>query len=249
MAELANTYYSKAHPKVFKVDGKRVTLQIISCFKHVLQKNDLSSYRLLDVGSSSGAITYYLANYVKKAFGIDPDAPAIIDGVKRFKKKNLKLSVFDGQKIPYPESFFDLVVFRRVYGSTDKPETLVKEMYRVLKPGGLCYFEGHNKLFFFETDYKLPFLPLLPPALAKHYVRIFGQKKFYLGSYMTYWELKRLFSKFSIDFLTAEILKNPQKFKFTRLYSLNRLLKFVPLPLLKTMEPFYPDFIWILRKC
>ena len=248
MVKIASTFYSDTHPKVLTVDGKRVARQILTCFKNVQPNLKLASCKLLDVGSSNGSVTYYLSNHVREAIGIDPDKLAISDGIKRYHKNNLKLTVFDGKQIPSSDNFFDLVVFRRVYGSTDEPETLVKEMHRVLKLGGLCYFEGHNKLFFLETDYKLPFLPFLSKNLAIQYVRLFGYKNYYMGKYQTYWGLKKIFSRLQTNHLTSLIIKNPQRFKFTRLYKIGSLTKFIPLSTLKLLEPFYPDFIWVLKK-
>lgn len=248
MAKLSNTYYSKAHPKILIHNRKRVAEQIISCFKNIAPQLRLSSCMLLDVGSSNGAITYYLSKNVKMVIGVDTDKIAIEDGIKSFVKKNMKLQLFDGKHIPFPSSSFDLLVFRRTYGSVEDLEELIKELYRVLKPSGLCYFEGHNRLFPFESDYKFPFLPLLSPKWAGKYVTLFGSKKFYIGKYKTFWGLKKMFSQFEIIPVTPLILKDPRKFSFLRLYRYLFITKLMPLSLLQLLEPFFPDFIWILKK-
>ena len=249
MTKIANTYYSKAHPKVLSLDGARVAKQIIACFKNVDPSINLKSATLLDVGSSNGAITHYIADFVKNADGIDTDKPAIDDGHIRYLRKNLQLNIFDGRNIPYPNSSFDLIIFRRTYGSAQYPQKLTDEIFRVLKDEGLVYFEGHNKLFAWESDYKIPFLTLFAPSLVKNLVKLLGHKNYYIGRYKTYWELKKLFHGFQIFNLTPKIIKNPKNFKFTNLYKLNIITNFIPLFILKLLEPLlFPDFIWVLKK-
>lgn len=248
MVKLSNTSYSKAHPKILIYQRKRIAQQIISCFKHIIPNLNLKSCVLLDVGCSNGAISYYLSQQCKKAIGIDTDRLAIKDGHQHFFSQNLTLQVFDGQNIPYFDNYFDLIVFRRTYGSVENLKPLVKAVFRVLKPSGLCYFEGHNKLFPFESDYKIPFLSWLPPQWAKMVVKLFSHQQFYIGHYQTLWGLQKLFKKFSITPLTYQIIKNPQKFHFTKLYNVSNLSKYIPPLVLRLCEPFFPDFIWILKK-
>lgn len=250
MAKIANNYYSIVHSKVFRQDGKRVAHQIAACIKNVFPKSNLISYQALDIGGSNGVIAYYLAKYLKHITSIDTDKKAVSDGHNRYRRPNLKLRLFDGRKLPFSDNTFDLVIFRRTYGSVDDKEGMAQEIFRVLKPAGLVYFEGHNKLFFMEMDHKIPLLTILPDQPAKWLVKLVkGKDHYYIERYKTFWGMKKLFSNFQIFRLTGNIIKNPQKFNFTRLYKISPLTKFIPLFLLNLLEPFmWPDFIWILQK-
>lgn len=249
MTRLFNQDYSLAHPKVLvDHDRKRVADQIYQTLKNTYPLFPFAKARCLDVGSSSGIISHYLLKYVSKIHCIDTDSHAISLGKKLYQTDRLTFATFNGISIPSKNNSFDIVIFRRVYGSSLHPQKLVQEIYRVLKPGGLVFFEGHNKFFPLESDYKIPFLPLLPPILSKSLVILFGHKNYYLGKYQTYWGLKKLFSRFQISHLTPLIIKNPYKFKFTKLYQIGSFIKYIPLSILKLLEPFYPDFIWILKK-
>ena len=53
--------------------------------------------------------------------------------------------VADGQSIPYPDSFFDLVFSDNVLEHLAKPEEVFSEVARVLKPGGTFLFKTPNK--------------------------------------------------------------------------------------------------------
>lgn len=223
MVKSKNAYYSQAHAEVLRRDGQRIAQQILACFKFSSPKLPLKKSLCLDVGTSNGAIAYHVAPYVKQIIGIDVDRLALTDGRQKYHRDNFQLKLFDGKKIPYPKNLFDLVIFRRTYGSITNPQSISDEIYRVLKRGGLCYFEGHNRLFTATGDD--------------------------IERYKTYWALKNMLSRFSTQCLTPLIVKNVQKFKFSRLKQLGRITKFIPLSILKLLEPFcFPDFIWILKK-
>ena len=241
-------YYSQLFPPVLQEDGKRVANQIMACFRYVDPKFNFVSSKLLDVGSSNGRTTIRLLPFVQKAIGVDVDKFAIEMGTQLYRSKRLQLSVFDGRTLPYPEQTFDLVIFRLAYWYAEDQKKLVSEIFRVLKKGGLVYFEGHNKLFPLDADYKLLFLPYFPPNLAKIYIKLFTNKPYSIRKYRTYWEMKKLFSSFQITRLTPNIIKNPKAFQFKNLYHLAWIGKVFPLWLLRFLEPFSYNIIWVLRK-
>lgn len=248
MSKPSLLYYSQLFPAVLQEDGKRVANQIMVCFRYVNPTLNFASCKLLDVGSSNGRTTIYLSSFVRKAVGIDVDKSAIKMGKRRYRSKRLQLSVFDGKTLPFSDQTFDLVIFRLVYWYVDNQEILVSEIFRVLKSGGLCYFEGHNRLFPLDADYKLPFLPLLPPTWAKVYVKLFGNKPYSKRLHLTFWQLMRLFSSFQITQLTPNIIKNPTAFHFEKLYRLAWIGKVFPLWFLRFLEPLSYNIIWVLRK-
>ena len=45
-------------------------------------------------------------------------------------------------------------------------------IYKLLKPGGICYFVAGNRYKIIEPKFKLPFLSFLPNKLSKLYIRI-----------------------------------------------------------------------------
>lgn len=247
MPKIANSYYSIAHPKVFRQDGQRVTNQILSCLKYV-SPLAFKKCRAIDIGGSNGLISYYLSRQLQYIISIDTDKEAVQFGRKRYHSRNLLIKSFTGTKIPYPDNSFDLIIYRRTYGSIDRKGEMSEEILRILKPGGMVYFEGHNRLFFIETDNFIPFLTILPDLWVKKIFTIKRQSPYYVERYSSFWGVKKLFSQFEVHMLTAKIIQNPQKFKFRRLYKIGPLTKFIPLFILKALEPLYPDFIWVLRK-
>lgn len=247
---LGNTPYSLAHQIIFqKEDRLRVAKQLLTILQEHTGKKYFKDWKLLDIGCASGIITQYLASYVSKAIGIDIDEHAISIARKNYsKQKNLTFEIASGSKIPYENNFFDLVVCNQVYSYTSAPKKLLTEIYRVLKPGGICIFTGDNLLWLIENQYKLPFLHYLPRRLAEFYLKIFRYDKFYLGKYKTYWGIIKLFNRFKIEDYTLRILKNPENFGFNRLLKYKTLVNMFSDRVLKLIEPFLPTFVFILKK-
>ena len=228
--------------------GFRVAKQIYKVLVDFLGKNDLRAMRVLDVGCSSGAISYYLSSFVKSLVALDIDVAALRIARKNYKKRNLNYLRANGLNLPFPDASFDLVICNEVYSYLPDSEKLMDEVYRVLKPGGSCYFSGGNWLFPIESRYHIPFLHNLPDSIASQLYWFLTHKRYYVAHYKTYWELKELLGKFSLTDYTAWIVKNPYKFSFIKLYRLANVSKQLPLPAIGLLVPFLPTFIFMLRK-
>lgn len=53
---------------------------------------------------------------------------------------NFEVRQIDGEQIPYPDSFFDLVISNGVINLSPFKSSCFREIYRVLKPGGRLQF-------------------------------------------------------------------------------------------------------------
>jgi ubiquinone/menaquinone biosynthesis C-methylase UbiE len=95
--------------------------------------------RALEVGYASGIVLFNLANRVTELHGIDLDAdPTAIDerlGGLGVKPRLVRGSVLDMANL-YEDAFFDLVVCFSVMEHLARPDIALREMSRVLKPGG-----------------------------------------------------------------------------------------------------------------
>lgn len=249
LPHFASNLYSAAHKSVYdEGNKKRLAKQIHSVIKDFLKDKSTKKLSCLDVGCSAGTITYNLSSLFFRIIGIDVDTIAISRAKNNYKKKNLRYLFASGERIPFKESSYDVVICHEVYSYLEYPNLLLREIFRVLKPGGICFFTADNLLFPIENQYKLPLLLYLPDSLAKVYLRILGYSAYYLGHYKTYWQLKRLFKNFIVHNYTGKILRNPEKYKFVRLYKYKKIANTLPDYLLSTIIPFMPTFIWILEK-
>lgn len=72
-----------------------------------------------------------LENKIKKAIGIDKDVPD-----KTFSNKISFIKADLGKKIPLADNQFDCVLILAVLEHLEYPEEIIRECYRLLKPGG-----------------------------------------------------------------------------------------------------------------
>ncbi len=196
--------YALNNPDIF---NKKVRLkrgeQILKILQQKIGKNKLKQLKVLDLGASSGIITDYLTPNFKSVTGIDIDKSAIP------KRKNFLFMAATDLK--FPQNSFDIVIAHQIHFYIKDQEKLFKEIFRVLRPGGICFLAGVNKYWPFKRDQHVP------------------------TYYKSYWELESLCQEFNIEKITPRIAKA-------------RTGYFLPLWLLKPFEPFYPNFIWLLKK-
>ncbi|MCH7624652.1 MAG: methyltransferase domain-containing protein [Chloroflexi bacterium] len=97
---------------------------------------------LLDCGCGPGTITFGLAEAVAPAetVGVDLE-PSMIDRAEAFAKErdvpNVRFQVADIFELPFDEGSFDVVYSCAVLEHLGEPVRALREMGRVLKPGGL----------------------------------------------------------------------------------------------------------------
>ena len=141
------TFYSET----YKVDGPpkgrglRAKLQAIEWLtifepvyragaKSVLRMTGLESGKLLEIGCSSG---YQLVGFARhgdfETYGVDIDRTAVIHARDELGLRVLNRSIQEAQ---LPESSFDLVILFNVLEHLPKPDDVLREIDRILKPGG-----------------------------------------------------------------------------------------------------------------
>ncbi len=198
----------------------------------------------LDLGCSSGTITTALAPLFARTVGLDYDETAL----KNAERAGSCTPCFlrgDALRLPLPDRSIDIVICAQVYEHVPDDTLLVAEIYRVLKPGGMAFFSGPNKLFPLELHYHLPFLHWLPVRWADGYLRFLGRGNQYYERSRTVWSLRRLVARFVVQDVTIEVL-----LRKARLASGvgARLLRRVPSFAWKLLLPVFPNYNWILYK-
>ena len=173
---------------------------------------DLKALNLLDIGCSTGIISAYLSDHFGSVTGIDIDRPAVTYASATFQKDNLSFSHSDSLHISQPNNHFDVAICAQVYEHVPDADLMMKEIYRVLKPGGVCYFAAGNRMQLIEPHYNLPFLSMLPQNAANAYLRLTGKGKVYYENHLSFWGLKRLVGNFACVDYTRKIIEDPSRF-------------------------------------
>lgn len=106
------------------------------------QDRNLEASRILDVGSGFTFFPFFLSNKINQAevFCCDEDASLsfLYDAANKKNSKKINFSIGDAKKLPYPEKFFDILYCISVLEHTKNYQEIVKELNRVLKPGGIA---------------------------------------------------------------------------------------------------------------
>ena len=119
-----------------------------------LKKNN----SILDIGCGRGDFTNGFIKCGLKTYAVDK-----FDTCKNYSPKViLKTCDIEDDGIPFKENMFDIVYSKSVIEHFYKPEILIKEMMRVLKPGGLAItmcpsWEYNIKVFYEDFTHRSPF--------------------------------------------------------------------------------------------
>jgi SAM-dependent methyltransferase len=126
--------------------------------------------RALDVGCQNGSLTdAYAAHLGLDWTGIDP----VIES-ERTSRHGSRLLPGTADALPFDDAAFDLVVFANVYEHVlpDRRAASLREIRRVLKPGGLVVGQIPNPYYPIESHSRLPFMGWLPFRLQLRYWRL-----------------------------------------------------------------------------
>jgi ubiquinone/menaquinone biosynthesis C-methylase UbiE len=204
--------------------------------------------RCLDIGCGPGIITNRLAQACDKVIGIDLDKKAILYGREHQMRSNLQFLVGSISHLPLPSQNFDTVICAQVYEHVPDPQQLVSEIWRVLKPGGLCFFSGPNRLAILEEHYFLPFLSWLPHPWADTFVRLSGRGAFYDANPWYLWQIERLWGDFQRYDYTLELIRRPQDFMMGPQLGRWSWVAALPPVVLRLLVYFLPNYNWVLQK-
>ena len=127
--------------------------------------NVRSGSRVLDVACGSGNLAIPLARGGADVTGVDI-APNLLEQARgRAAAENLKATFDEGdaEQLPYADASFDVVV--SMFGAmfAPRPELVVSEAARVLKPGGLLAMANWNPTSFTGEMFKIGAKHVPPP--------------------------------------------------------------------------------------
>ena len=102
--------------------------------------------RALEVGCGTGPVTRVLAAWpgVAEAVGVDP-SPVFVSQARALgvERPALTFEEADGQALPFASQTFDVVVFHTTLCHALRPDAMLHEAVRVLRPdGALAVFDG-----------------------------------------------------------------------------------------------------------
>jgi ubiquinone/menaquinone biosynthesis C-methylase UbiE len=144
--------------------------------------------RILDLGAGTGGAAVEFARGGAIVTALEPwDEWADLIR-RRFEAAGLAAEVCHarGESIPAPDNSFDGIVSLQVLEHVQDPNLVIKEAFRVLKPGGHFLLACENYLSFWEPHYRVRWFPLLPKALGSLWLRRLGRSPEFLQTSITY---------------------------------------------------------------
>ena len=103
----------------------------------------LSDTNILEIGSGpAGGITYLDSN---NKYAIDPLEDYFSTNEKWIKHRDTRVKYYvgKGEKLPFADNFFDLVILDNVLDHCENPIDVLDEINRVIKFGGIIFFRQH----------------------------------------------------------------------------------------------------------
>jgi len=121
-----------------------------------------SNWNVLDVATGGGHVAKNLSPYVHHVYATDLTKEMLAIAASHLKQeRNIQFVVADAEALPFLDEAFDLVTCRIAAHHFPHPRNFIKEVARVLKPGGLFLFidnvapEDWEKALFLNTFEKL----------------------------------------------------------------------------------------------
>ena len=150
--------------------------------------------RLLDLGAGAGNSHDRLSRILPNIdyTGLDIESSP---EVARRARSDLRFVTYDGETIPFDDAYFDAIFCKQVLEHVRRPDAVVSEVARVLKPGGLFIgsvsqlepYHSHSifnwtayGLYRVFSDHDLALLEVRPgiDGVSLTLRRIFGRDKF-----------------------------------------------------------------------
>jgi 2-polyprenyl-3-methyl-5-hydroxy-6-metoxy-1,4-benzoquinol methylase len=138
---------------------------------------------LLDLGAGMGGLSVALlrdlgpAGLRLQAMDYNPDYCRIARLRAQRYELELNIAVGAGERLPYPDAAFDAVVCLDVLEHVADAKGVLREMWRVLCPGGVALTTVPNRRAFRDPHYHLPLINWLPQPLAEAAIRRAGRSK------------------------------------------------------------------------
>ncbi|WP_165845032.1 class I SAM-dependent methyltransferase [Candidatus Cryosericum terrychapinii] len=140
---------------------------------------EIQGKTILDIGAGSGGkTTFYALSGAKRLTGIDTEERFIMQARDFASSKNAKdidFIVANAETMPFQNASFDMCVMNDVFEHLSKPEVVLKEVNRVLKP--------HGKVFINSPPYFHPYGAHLTDLIGIPYVHLLFPEPVLINAY------------------------------------------------------------------
>lgn len=203
--------------------------------------------RLLENGCGVGRYVTHLAPYAGQVIGLEYD----FDRARQAHAHSAEIVNAAGEGLPFPGESFDAILSHEVLEHVQDDRAAVREMVRVLRPGGRILLFVPNRGYPFETHGifwreryhfgNIPLVNYLPRSLRDRlapHVRIYERR-----------DLERLFEDLPVRFIKRTIIFGAYDNLIARFGGLGRLLRTVLQRMERTpLRVFGLSHYWVVEK-
>lgn len=184
--------------------------------------------RVLDFGCGNGAQTVLFADRDCEIVAVDIHQSGL-DRLSEYNAengiRNILPVLYAGQELPFDDNYFDLVISYEVLEHVQNEDLALREIQRVLKPGGEVVFSVPNRAWVFETHganlpllpwNRVPFFSWLPKTLHSRWAKARIYNKTQLAALFE----RHGFKTLQIQYITApmDVVNNPRLKHFLTKY-------------------------------
>jgi SAM-dependent methyltransferase len=112
---------------------------------------DIEEKSILDIGCGAGAMVKEYAAIGAKAYGVDLSAAMLQQARRGFRKGRFTQGSM--MNLPFPDEAFDVATASFVVQHVEDLAVALREVERVLKPGGMLFYSDHSPLAAARTRY------------------------------------------------------------------------------------------------
>lgn len=142
-------------------------------FSRLVDYNACKGKFVLEIGCGAGALSALFAKQGALITAIDLTSTAVNYTKQRFQIFGLKGNILqmDGQAMGFKDACFDFIWSWGVIHHSEKPERIISEAYRVLKPGGKIGVMVYNRKSIYFWIYFILFRGIFCAKLLTHSIQ------------------------------------------------------------------------------
>ncbi len=147
-----NTYeIERLDPRDTPWFGKKLVSEHLERYK--LAERYCKDKTVIDLGCGTGYGSKLIANKgAIKVYSFDIDPNAINYAKNNYPDDKVIYTTSNADNTKLPDNFADIVLNFEVIEHLKNPEKLIAEIYRILKPGGVCIISTPNRLTSFSDN-------------------------------------------------------------------------------------------------